>query len=258
MFVYCRKVLHLSEHENPSRQLVPERVPSTTLSLDSPLSVAWKHPSEEKPTPGRFGHGILHVSRGHKVDYRSDIFSFGIVLHEMLTGEAVLRSYHTYPTCPSTSGQRSVVSGHYQVGVSCLRPEQSRCKMQRIQCTERCRIRLRRTSQDGPGKLDDVNLGEEPEHRLASFGQYSIRDMSGQAQPIERSQALDLDKLTSHTLADSLPFFQSIRLADDHAQQNGRVEISDHRSTCRCSSKRSAMSRSNFSPLGRGTFCREG
>jgi serine/threonine protein kinase len=87
-----------------SLQALAKRVPKGEMSASLEETVSER--TKEGTTAGTLPHMAPEQPRGEAVDHRSDKFSFGIVLYEVLAGRTPFRS--RIPWIPESGGRRLV------------------------------------------------------------------------------------------------------------------------------------------------------
>ncbi|HVL52883.1 MAG TPA: hypothetical protein VM344_01325 [Vitreimonas sp.] len=100
------------------------------------------------------------------------------------------------------------------------------------------RERLRRSLQDGRRDRHERKGVSRPEYGRASSGDIVIVESEHDARSVDRPKTLHPDELARDGLFDLRPRRQAIRLREDDAKENRRVDVRVHRA-CRSSASSS-------------------
>ncbi len=174
-----------------------------------------------------------------------------------LAGRRFAAPYAASPITVNPQARDATASAASWVAMTRLRrasflPKEGRGQVDRVQRSQRGRKRLGRAGQDRASGLHDLELREEPEDRFATAGEVPIGELLAKAQPIERPEALDFHERAGHRPPHLFPLRQAVALAEDDAQDDGRIEIRDQRSP-RSSRRTSTTSTLVFRGGGSGT-----
>ena len=122
---------------------------------------------------------------------------------------------------PGGGREGGVVGRHDDVGGASFPPQEGGGEVNGIERSERCRKRLGGAAQDDPRRLHDFHFPDEPKSRLPVRGELFVRESARQPQTIQRSKAFHLDHGARHSVADGLPLFQFVLLAEDDPKERG-------------------------------------
>ncbi len=156
---------------------------------DSGVETAIRGDTETGKVMGTISYMSPEQARGTTVDHRTDIFSFGIVLYDMLTGEPPFKA----PSGPETSPPSSMLRRH-QSGPSvaddaapelqrildkCLAKEpDNRYQLAREACADLEQLKLAVVFLLNVGELRDRLVGE-PAPRIQSIAVLPLENLSG-------------------------------------------------------------------------------
>jgi len=142
------------------------------------------------------------------------------------------------------------MSRHDQIFSPHLPPEDCRRQVHGIERAERQGQRGGGPFENTVGNLGDRNAIKQLVDRFPASNDLRGSESPLKVQAIERPEAFHLDERAAHPFIDLLPLRQSIRFPEDQPQENGGIEVGDHR--------RSRRSLSNAERLSTGVPTGEG
>ena len=128
--------------------------------------------------------------------------------------------------------ERHVVGEEGQ-GRDLLAKGQGACEMERIERPDERWKRLRCAAEDAGVERDEVDSLDGLEQCGAAFRQGSIVEARSNPQPVDGPKALDSEKLARDRPLEAGPLAQRIRLTQDDPEDDGRVDVRDHRRSAR-------------------------
>ncbi len=126
-------------------------------------------------------------------------------------------------------GKGRIMGRHDQLDMRQILPQERRGEMDGIEGPEFSRHRLRRSIEDGPIDLHELERGDQPEDRGPACGHFRVGEPRPEAQSIQRTETLGHNESTGNALVDLPPLRQRIWLAKRDPQQDRRVDVRDHR-----------------------------